>query len=121
MHSLPVFLIQAQAPAPTGAANPMVFFIQIAVIFAIFYFIVMRPQRKQQKLLEQALMNMSKGDKISTAGGIVGEVVHLGSNPNRTMDASSSGPTMADHITIKSGESKLVVERGRIVKVEKSS
>lgn len=118
MHSLPVFLLQAPAPAP-GGANPMVFFVQIAVIFAIFYFIVMRPQRKQQKLLEQALMNMSKGDRISTAGGIVGEVVFLGSNPNRTASEGTPGPSMADHITIKSGESKLVVERGRIVKVEK--
>jgi preprotein translocase subunit YajC len=120
MHSLPAFFLQAQAPA-ASPANPMVFFIQIAVIFAIFYFIVMRPQRKQQKLLEQALMNMSKGDKISTAGGIVGEVVHIGANPNRTMDASATaGPSMADHITIKSGESKLVVERGRITRVEKA-
>jgi preprotein translocase subunit YajC len=111
-HFLPAFLLQAQAPAATGPSST-VFLFQMAIIFAIFYFIVMRPQRKQQKLLEQALLNMSKGDEVLTAGGIIGEVVHVGS----TLKDGSPVSTMSDRITIKSGESKLVIERGKITRV----
>lgn len=120
MQFLPAFLFQATAPAasPTGGAgNPMVFFIQIGVIFLIFYFIVMRPQRKQQKLLEQALLSLSKGDEVTTAGGIIGEVVHVGS----TLKEGKPESTLADRVTIRTGESKVVVERGRIVRVTRAS
>jgi preprotein translocase subunit YajC len=114
MLFLPVAVLQAQAPA----ASPMpswMFLAQMGVIFAIFYFIVMRPQRKQQKLLEQALMNLSKGDEVHTAGGIIGEVVHMG----MTVKEGNPVATMGDRITIKSGESRLIVERGRITRVGK--
>jgi preprotein translocase subunit YajC len=94
----------------------MVFFVQIGVIFLIFYFIVMRPQRKQQKLLEQSILALAKGDQVATAGGLIGEVVHTG------MLIKDGNPvaSLADHVTIRSGESKVVVERGRITRVTKA-
>lgn len=91
----------------------MVFFIQMAVIVAIFYFIVLRPQRKQQKQLEASLMTMSKGDEVVTAGGLIGEVIHV----KESLKDGQPVRTMNDRVTIKSGESKVVVERGRIVRV----
>ena len=114
MSFLPASLLQAAAPAPAaGGSSPMVFFIQMAVIVAIFYFIVLRPQRKQQKQLEASLMTMTKGDDILTAGGIIGEVVHI----KETLKDGKPVPTMGDRVTIKTGESKVVVERGKIVRV----
>jgi len=114
VFSVPAFLFQAAAPAPSGGGST-VFFIQMAVIVAIFYFIVLRPQRKQQKLLEAALLTMSKGDEVLTAGGLVGEVVHI----KETLKDGKPAPTMGDRISIKSGESKVVVERGKIVRVSR--
>ena len=115
MHFLPALLLQAPAPAPapTGGPSSTVFVIQMVVIFGIFYLLVMRPQRKQQKLLEQSVMNMSKGDEVRTAGGIIGEVVHM----SATLKDGVPTPTMADRITIRSGDAKLVIERSKIVRV----
>jgi preprotein translocase subunit YajC len=115
MPFVSAFLLQAPAAAPAGGSGGTVFLIQMAVIVAIFYFIVLRPQRKQQKQLEAALMAMTKGDEIVTAGGIVGEVVHIA----QTLKDGAPQPSMGDRITIKSGESRLVVLRTRITSVTK--
>ena len=88
-------------------------FLPMIAIVAIFYFIVLRPQRKQQKQLEASLMAMKKGDEVVTAGGLIGEVVHI----KETLKDGTPAPSMADRVTIKSGESKVVVERGRITRV----
>jgi preprotein translocase subunit YajC len=109
----PAFLLQAAAPQSGGATTA--FFIQIAAIIAIFWFIVIRPQRKQQKELEASLMTMAKGDEVVTSGGLVGEVVHI----KETLKDGKPSGSMGDRVTIRSGESKVVVERGRIVRVSR--
>lgn len=43
-------------------------------IFAIFYFLVIRPQRQQQKKIKQMLANLKKNDEVVTASGIHGTV-----------------------------------------------
>ncbi|GDX86790.1 hypothetical protein LBMAG44_07030 [Gemmatimonadota bacterium] len=115
--TVPALLFQAAAPAPAGGGGGMIFFIQMAVIVAIFYFIVLRPQRKQQKQLEASLMSMSKGNEVVTAGGLIGEVIHV----KETLKDGVPVQTMADRVTIRSGESKVVVERGRIVRVSSTA
>lgn len=112
--NFPVVFAQ-QTPAPSGGLSMTGFLIQIAAIIAIFYFIVIRPQQKERRNLENALLALKKGDEVVTSGGIVAEVVHLQIQPPK--DGKESGPTMADRITIRSGESKLIVERGRIGRV----
>lgn len=109
-------LLFAQA---TGAAAPSsglgLFVIQVVAIIAIFYFVLLRPQRNERKRVEQALMTMKRGDEIVTVGGIVGEVVHVQMGP--AAEGAEPTPKMEDRVTIRSGESKLVVERGRIARV----
>ena len=85
----------------------------LVAMFAIFYFLLIRPQQTQRKKHETALLNIRKGDEIVTAGGIVGEVVSM----RETIKDGSPTRTLEDRVTIKSGESKIVVERGRIAKV----
>ena len=99
-------LLQA---APTSAIPQMIF--MYGAIFAIFYFVLIRPQQKQRKQHEERVKTLKKGDEIVTAGGIVGEVVHIAAT------GKDGAATLTDRITIKSGESKLIVERGRIVAV----
>ena len=43
-------------------------------IFAIFYFLVIRPQRQQQKKIKEMLANLKKNDEVVTASGIHGTV-----------------------------------------------
>lgn len=47
----------------------------LVVLFAIFYFLVIRPQQKQQREHKNMLANLQKGDKIVTNGGLVCEVI----------------------------------------------
>lgn len=47
----------------------------LVVLFAIFYFLVIRPQQKQQREHKNMLANLQKGDKIVTNGGLACEVI----------------------------------------------
>jgi preprotein translocase subunit YajC len=96
-----------------GAGGSMApFIIQIVAIFGIFYFLIIRPQQTQKKKHEEALRNIKRGDRIVTSGGIIGEVIHV-------KEAAEGGPArgMEDEVTIKSAESRLIVERGRIARI----
>ena len=44
------------------------------LIFAIIYFVMIRPQVKQQKNHSDMLLNLKKGDKVITKGGIIGQI-----------------------------------------------
>ena len=61
-----------QAPQAGGSSWTM--WIMLAAVFAIMWFFMIRPQRKQQKELEQFRSGLKRGDKVVTAGGIYGIV-----------------------------------------------
>jgi preprotein translocase subunit YajC len=90
------------------------FLVQLAAIFGIFYFLLIRPQQAQKKKHEEALRNIKRGDRIVTAGGIIGEVVHV--KELVAADGDKARP-LEDEVTIKSAESRLIVERGRIARI----
>jgi preprotein translocase subunit YajC len=46
----------------------------LVVIFALFYFVMIRPQRKRQKEHEQMMRELQRGDRVVTAGGIYGTI-----------------------------------------------
>ncbi len=45
-----------------------------ALIFGIFYFLVIMPQRRQQKELKEMIANLKAGDEVVTGGGIIGKI-----------------------------------------------
>jgi preprotein translocase subunit YajC len=79
-------------------------------IFAIFYFVLIRPGQKQRKAQDELIKQVKKGDEIVTSGGIIGTVIQIPA-------VSEGSNTMEDRLTIRSGESRLVIERGRIARV----
>ena len=83
-------------------------------IFAIFYFILIRPQATQRKKHDEMVRNLKKGDEIVTTGGLVGEVLFI---KEKGGDDKTSG--MEDRVTIKSGDTRVIVERGRIAKINR--
>ena len=97
-----------------ASGNLTPFLVQLAAIFGIFYFLLIRPQQQQKKKHETALKNIKRGDRIVTAGGIIGEVVHV--KETAAGEGSASRP-LEDEVTIKSAESRLIVERGRIARI----
>src|SRR4029078_6099521 len=67
-------LLLLQGPTAPGGGSPLFQLgIQFALILAIFYFLMIRPQQKQRRQHEEALRNLKKGDEIVTAGGIGGQ------------------------------------------------
>ena len=66
----------AQAAASGGGAsspfgNPL---IMVVLMFAVMYFLVLRPQSKKQKEHQKLLAELKKGDEIVTHGGIIGKI-----------------------------------------------
>jgi len=50
-------------------------FLPLIILFVIFYFLIIRPQQKQQKAHKEMIESLSKGDKIVTSGGLIAEVI----------------------------------------------
>ena len=49
----------------------------LVALFAIFYFLIIRPQQKQAKVHKEMIASLVKGDKIATTGGIIVEIVKV--------------------------------------------
>ena len=56
----------------SGSIWPMIIF--LVVIFALFYFVMIRPQQKRQKEHQAMMQELQRGDKVMTAGGIYGTI-----------------------------------------------
>jgi preprotein translocase subunit YajC len=66
---IPSFLIQTQAPS-----NPILGFLPILLIFAIFYFLLFMPMQRQKKKQQQMLRELQPGNLVVTSGGLVGTI-----------------------------------------------
>ena len=85
-----------------GGNSSMILLAQFVAIGFIFYFLLIRPQRKEQQRHRQMIEELKKGDEVITAGGIMGTVVH----------------TQDDRVTVKTGENtRVVIQRARIAQV----
>jgi preprotein translocase subunit YajC len=94
-------ILQAQQPAAPGRTGA-VMLIYLVAFGAIFWFLILGPQRKMQKRHQAMIAGVKKGDEVMTEGGIIGTVVH----------------TADDRITLKTAEStRIVVARPKIARV----
>jgi preprotein translocase subunit YajC len=94
--------------------NPLIgTILMYGAIGAIFYFVLLRPQQKQKKEHDTMLRALRRGDEVVTAGGVIGEVTYI------AQQSKDGDPVVSldDRITIKSGDTRLLVERGRIAKI----
>ncbi len=64
----------------SGGGSPMSLIFMIIAIFAVMYFLMIRPQQKQKKQHQSMLSQLSKGDKIVTSGGMHATVVGVKDN-----------------------------------------
>lgn len=92
-----ILALQAQ---PQGGMG-MALIIQLVLIVAIFYFLLILPQRREQKRHREMLAALKPGDEVVTMGGLVGDIVTI----------------KEDRVMLKSGEARVVVERARIARL----
>jgi preprotein translocase subunit YajC len=109
---LPAILALQTGGGGLGSLSP--FLVQVILILGIFYFFLIRPQQQQKRKHEELLRSIKRGDRVVTFGGIVGEVVHI--KEIVVADGATARP-MEDEVTIRSAESRLVVERGKIARI----
>jgi preprotein translocase subunit YajC len=67
----------AQGAGAGGAESSLMSFLPLILMFAVLYFIMIRPQMKRQKEHRNMLAAMAKGDEVITSGGIVGKVTKV--------------------------------------------
>ncbi|MFC4891840.1 preprotein translocase subunit YajC [Pseudofrancisella aestuarii] len=79
--------------AGSQAGSPIASILMLVVFFAIFWFLLIRPQQKKNKELRKMLSELTKGDEVLTSGGIVGRIVKLG---DTFVDLE-----IADNLTVK--------------------
>lgn len=67
----------AFAQGATGDSSGFMPLVFIVVMFAIFYFLLIRPQAKKQKELKTMIEALNKGDEVVTTGGLVGRITEM--------------------------------------------
>lgn len=68
---------QDAAKPAAGPLGAMTQFMPIVLIFIVFYFLLIRPQQKQQKRLRQMVSDAKRGDEVVTASGIHGKIAEV--------------------------------------------
>ena len=61
-----------------GGGDPTFSFIMLIALFAVFYFVLIRPQSKRQKEHKAMVASLSKGDEVVTNGGLLGRITNVG-------------------------------------------
>jgi preprotein translocase subunit YajC len=67
----------SNAAQPAPAANPLLNFMPMIVIFGIFYMLLIRPQKKQENERKKMIEALKVGDRIMTQGGVYGNVTAI--------------------------------------------
>jgi preprotein translocase subunit YajC len=86
--------------AQTGGVGAA-FLIQLLAIVAIFYFLLIMPQRREAKRHREMLAALKRGDQVATMGGLIGEIINLND----------------EVVQLKSGDARVNVERVRIARL----
>ncbi|HOD12212.1 MAG TPA: preprotein translocase subunit YajC [Candidatus Omnitrophota bacterium] len=91
---------------PEASINPIIALFPYLLIFGIFYFLVIKPQKEQQKKFQKMLEELKKNDTIVTSGGIHGTIVNI---KEKT-------------VTIRVDDNvKLEIDRTAVARVEKAN
>jgi preprotein translocase subunit YajC len=74
MNLHPLIIAQAEAPAAASGGSPLQFPIMMAILFAIMYFMMIRPQRRRDKARKAMIAGVKSGERVLLTSGILGMV-----------------------------------------------
>lgn len=95
-----------QAADPAASFMPM---IMMVLMIAVFYFILIRPQKKKEKELKNMLAQLKVGDEVATIGGLHGKIVRI---KDDLFVIESGIGTMKSHITVDRSAVSRFLKRG---------
>jgi preprotein translocase subunit YajC len=72
-----MFISEAWAQGVGGGGDMFTSFLPLILIFAVFYFLLIRPQQKKMKSHQEMISNLHRGDKVITGGGLHGTVTKV--------------------------------------------
>ncbi len=64
--------------APAGQGDPLMGLLPLIILFAVFYFMLIRPQMKRAKEHRKLVAELAKGDEVVTSGGLGGRITSVG-------------------------------------------
>ena len=101
----PFMTLDGQAQQSGGVGGLLVSILPFILMIAVFYFFLIRPQKKQEKETQNMRNSLGVGDEITTIGGIIGRVTHV----------------KDDVITIESGadRNKIRIRKSAVATVDK--
>mgnify|MGYP001214969976 CR=1 FL=1 len=71
-----------------GGGGALESLLPLVLIFVVFYFLLIRPQQKKQKQHREMLAALQRGDRIVTAGGIIGNITKINNETELTLEIS---------------------------------
>lgn len=77
LNTLPYLDAAAAAGEAPGGGSLLAMFLPLILMFALMYFLMIRPQRKREKEVEEMRSKLEVGDEVVTNGGIIGRVVSI--------------------------------------------
>ena len=99
MFASTVFAMGApQGGAPADAGGMLFQFMPLILMFAVFWFLLIRPQQKRAKAHREMLSNLKRGDRIITQGGFIGRILEIDE----------------EQILLECGDSKLKLSRAAV-------
>ncbi len=99
--------------APAGPASILPVLLPSVLIFAVFYFLMIRPQQKKQQEQKDMLANLKTGDQIITTGGLYGTIIKFGED-NRVK------VRIAENVTVEIARSAITEKPGATTEVAKT-
>lgn len=93
-----------------GSPNPILSFVPVLLIFAIFYFLLFLPMQRQRKQQQKMLSSLESGMTVVTSGGIIGTIISVGKDDTLVLRVKP------DNIKIqvaRSAVSSLIKEEGK--------
>lgn len=85
-----LILLQNQAPEGGGLLGMLGGLLPFLMIFGVFYFLIILPQRKRQRALQEMITQLKAGDRIVTTGGIIATVTSVRDNSLLVRSADKS-------------------------------
>ena len=113
-----MMLENADASAEIGSSVMMI--VMLGVFFVVFYFLLIRPQRKRDKELKKQIEAMRVGDKVLTIGGLVGVIANIKDDEITIYTSAANTPVTFKKSAIQSVALRNAEETAPVVRKTKA-